>query len=139
MQQSGSRFRRPACETVRRIVAPRTTRAQNGHVRMPHSVCNIVCGESFHQSHDQPPSMPLFGVERAQGDCSLDAGLAMHVGRLEIRTESPVISTSTTSTNTQAGLGTFHRHMCIMMNCDRSRGGLAGFLLPLLRHGGRRP
>jgi hypothetical protein len=108
MQQSGSRFRRLAYETVRRIVAPRTTRAQNGHVRMPHSVCNIVCGESFHQSHDQPPSMPLFGVERAQGDCSLDAGLAMH-------------------------------HMCIMMNCDRSRGGLAGFLLPLLRHGGRRP
>jgi hypothetical protein len=54
----------------------------------------------------------------------------MHVGRLEIRTESPVISTSTTSTNTQAGLGIFHRQMCIMMNYHRSRGGLAGSLLP---------
>jgi hypothetical protein len=78
--QVHSRSSKPACEAVRRIGAP-TTGAAKHHVRMaahrlPHSLWGVLCNHTTSRRR-----CLYFGVERAQGHCSLHADL-MHVGRL---------------------------------------------------------
>jgi hypothetical protein len=101
-----SRSSKAACEAVRRIGAPTTTGAAKHHVRiaahrLPHSLWAVLCNHTTSRRR-----CLYFGVERAQGHCSLHADL-MHVGRLGNLGPKALSSQPQLPRPTQAALGTF--------------------------------
>jgi hypothetical protein len=127
-----------AVEAVRRSVAPTTPGRRLINVRAPHTVCNIVCGESFISITRPPAHGDPFWRRARTGPLFARRADLMHVGRLGNLGPRALSSQPQLAMNTQAASGPFHRPMRIIVSSARRslRRGVAG--AQLLRHGGPR-